>query len=302
MTENSLAAVFDLTLPARRAQSVDIPEDVTSTAAFTLIAGECIEQWRANEALVVQHRRMVNLHQMRVGIRRLRSAFSLFRPWWTHVPDADAAGHELRSLALVFGTARDLDVLVTGELGQALRPGQLSTLLAAREAAYDAAVVRLRSADWAAMKSRLDQILAGPLWSGLGEPDVETAAAVALERRYQRVNRRGARLRELSPHKRHEVRIEAKKLRYGCEFFESVYAARWPVVETLEGPVSAPKAFSVAVEDIQSVLGRLNDHAAAAAYLTTVGVSLAELDVPALLDEADLAYERFAAMTPFWRE
>jgi CHAD domain-containing protein len=175
-------------------------------------------------------------------------------------------------------------------------------LLAAREAAYDAAVVRLRSADWAAMKSRLDQILAGPLWSGLGEPDVETAAAVALERRYQRVNRRGARLRELSPHKRHEVRIEAKKLRYGCEFFESVYAARWPVVETLEGPVSAPKAFSVAVEDIQSVLGRLNDHAAAAAYLTTVGVSLAELDVPALLDEADLAYERFAAMTPFWRE
>jgi hypothetical protein len=29
---------------------------------------------------------------------------------------------------------------------------------------------------------------------------------------------------------------------------------------------------------------------------------LAELDVPALLDEADLAYERFAAMTPFWRE
>ena len=58
----------------------------------------------------------------------------------------------------------------------------------------------------------------------------------------------------------------------------------------------------MAVEDIQSVLGRLNDHAAAAAYLTTVGVSLAELDVPALLDEADLAYERFAAMTPFWRE
>ena len=121
------------------------------------------------------------------------------------------------------------------------------------------------------------------------------------DRHDRRVLRRGARLRELSPEKRHEVRIEAKKLRYGCEFFESVYAARWPMVETLEGAISTPKAFSMAVEDIQSVLGRLNDHAAAAAYLKTVGVGVAELDVPALLDEADVVFERWAALSPFWR-
>ena len=310
MTESSLAptvsdlalpARFDLTLPARRAQGVQISADASSTQAFRLIAGECIDQWRVNAGLVIEHRRMVNLHQMRVGIRRLRSAFSLFRPWWTHVPDADAAGHELRSLALVFGTARDLDVLVTGELGEALRPGQRSTLFAAREAAYDAAVARLTSEQWAALSGRLDELIAGPLWSGAGEPDVAKAAAAALERRYRRVLRRGARLRELSPEKRHEVRIEAKKLRYGCEFFESVYAARWPMVETLEGAISTPKAFSMAVEDIQSVLGRLNDHAAAAAYLKTVGVGVAELDVPALLDVADLVFERWAALSPFWR-
>lgn len=295
------APVFDLSAPSRKALPVEISPEASAATAFRAVTAECIAHWRANEALVLEHRRMVNLHQMRVGIRRLRSSFSLFRPLWAQVPGADDAGHELRSLALTFGAARDLDVLITGELADLLTPGQIALLLTSREAAYDAVVDRLHSPQWAAVCDRLDALLSGPLWTTRADPDIRTTAGDALSRRDKRVRKGGARLRSLSDEARHRVRIEAKKLRYGCEFFDTVYAGGLPLVDSFRGPVSTPRAYAAAVEEIQGVLGRLNDHAAATAYLQTVGVSLPDLDVPALLDEADVAFAAYAALPRFWR-
>ena len=46
---------------------------------------------------------MPHLHQTRVGIRRLRSSFSLFRPLLDQVPGAFDVAHRLRTLALPLG-------------------------------------------------------------------------------------------------------------------------------------------------------------------------------------------------------
>src|SRR3546814_11720663 len=73
------------------------------------------------------------LHQGRVALRRLRSAFSIFKPVIggdAHTPLRD----ELRWLASELANARNLDVLL-----ERAKPGALRDRIAAsREAAYDA--------------------------------------------------------------------------------------------------------------------------------------------------------------------
>ncbi len=297
---NRLAAELSLERSCRKAAPVLLDPAASASEAFRAVTLECGTHWRSNAALVIEERAMVQLHQMRVGIRRLRSAFSLFRPLWASIPGADALAHELRTTAMAFGPCRDLDVLLTGGLVDGLERGQLEVLIAARIAAYDHTFAVLRSTHWLELSDSLERVLTGPLWSAAEDRPALALADAALSKRFHRIVRRGRRLRRLSGAERHEVRIEAKKLRYGCEFFESLYAGELPVMDTPQGPVSAPKAFSLGVEELQGVLGVLNDHETATAYLATVGAHLEPLAEGPLIDEAERVHARVAAAIPFW--
>ena len=154
----------------RKAARVVIEPDASPAAAFVVIASECVDHWRTNEALLLVSRAAPHLHQTRVGIRRLRSAFSLFRPVLHDVPGAVAVAHRLRALALPFGPARDLDVLLSGPLVETLGESQRARLLEDREGAYDAVLAVLRSPEWADTGHDLDALLAGaPTWPEAGE-------------------------------------------------------------------------------------------------------------------------------------
>lgn len=295
-----LAAELSAERTCRKAAAVVLEPSASASEAFRAVTLECDTHWRTNGALVVQERAMVQLHQMRVGIRRLRSAFSLFRPLWAGVPGADAIAHELRTAAMAFGPCRDLDVLLTGELTTRLERGQLEVLVAARIAAYDHTVDVLQGQHWRELVDSLERILSGPLWPPSEDLPALALADAALSKRFHRIVRRGRRLRRLSGAERHEVRIEAKKLRYGCEFFDSLYAGELPVIDTPQGPVSTPKAFAQSVEELQSVLGVLNDHETATTYLATVGAHLEPLAEGPLIDEAERVHARLAAAIPFW--
>lgn len=295
-----LAAELSAERSCRKAGPVLIEPSATSSEAFRAVTLECSSHWRTNAALVAEERAMVQLHQMRVGIRRLRSAFSLFRPLWANVPEADALAHEVRTAAMAFGPCRDLDVLLTGDLTSGLERRQLEVLVAARVAAYDHAVSVLQSPHWVGLVDALERVLTGPLWPASADLPALALADAALSKRFHRIVRRGRRLRRLSGAERHEVRIEAKKLRYGCEFFEALYAGERPVVDTPQGPLSAPKAFALGVEELQGVLGVLNDHETATAYLATVGAHLEPLAEGPLINEAERVHARLAAAIPFW--
>jgi CHAD domain-containing protein len=96
---------------------------------------------------------------------------------------------------------------------------------------------------------------AGPAAAGEGErppgfdAPVGAFAAFVLERRDRRVRKRGRDVPEAPPEERHRVRIAAKKLRYAAEFFKALY------------PAKRVARYVEALEDLQDILGALNDAA-----------------------------------------
>ena len=91
----------------------------TAAHAFRVIANGALEQAASNAALLRSGQGAEALHQTRVGLRRLRSALSLFRPM---LADSrfDGVNAELRWLA----KALDDALIAYGQNGERLRPEQ----------------------------------------------------------------------------------------------------------------------------------------------------------------------------------
>ena len=205
---------------ARKSRPVTLDPTSTASTAFVVVATECTDHWRTNEALLLESRAMPHLHQTRVGIRRLRSSFSLFRPLLDAVPGAFDVAHRLRTLALPLGPARDLDVLLTGPLVDGLDTEQVAHLAGAREAAYDRVAAILRSSEWADAGHALDALLAGAPWPGVDDPPVRELAgrcageALAPGRRPRRpAGRHGAVRAAPGAHRGQEAALRLRVLR-----------------------------------------------------------------------------------------
>lgn len=101
----------------RGAASVKLREDMTAPQALGRIAAECLDQIARNAAVlaevdtegVYRAGNSEHVHQLRVGVRRLRSAWKLFEGWVAPVPDAMLQG--VRTHFAAFGANRDQDVL-----------------------------------------------------------------------------------------------------------------------------------------------------------------------------------------------
>ena len=93
-----------------KAKPLTIPQGTTSAAAFRLIGRSCLHQLVANEPLMCAGNPEA-LHQMRIGLRRLRAAVSVFSEI---VADDDIAAikRELNWVGTLLGKARDIDVLI----------------------------------------------------------------------------------------------------------------------------------------------------------------------------------------------
>ena len=91
--------------------------DVSVADAFRTIVDPCLKQFSLNEEILVTAIDSEAVHQARVAIRRLRTAFSMFK----HVvvgEDADAARRELKWLSKLLGEARDLEVFLDNRMKQ----------------------------------------------------------------------------------------------------------------------------------------------------------------------------------------
>jgi CHAD domain-containing protein len=193
------------------------------------------------------------VHQTRVALRRLRSLLRIFRPV-VDGPQWRAWDRALRDLARTLGAARDWDVFLAG-LG-------VATLTAldgdARLKRMLGAATRERAAAYAGVAEALD----GPLfrqaiWPGLAlaQAPAEAAedaplapfAAGVLRRRWRRLKRAGRVMKELDDAALHEMRLDAKRLRYAAEPF----AALWPG--------KAARKFNRKLANLQDALGLAND-------------------------------------------
>jgi triphosphatase len=318
------AAALDLIEPPPlRATGLDfdLPEDASAAAVLATIGRHCLAQFDANLLPVLRDRDAEGVHQMRVALRRLRSAIGVFSPMLDEGA-LDPLLDDLRWLGAPLGRKRDLDVFLTETLAPLRslpeapqRLAHLATILEDRrvsaQEALDAALTAPRLAAlrlglnrfFAAVESGDATVLADAALAAA--PAVEFAGEI-LRKRRKKVKALGSRHAELDVPELHDLRIRAKKLRYAAESFRPLFRHR-------KGQKKAPRRFIAALAHLQDCLGMLND-ADVGARLVRDLLPPPDQDPAAAaiaawfsgrqqlqLAQLGEAWDSYAALRPFWK-
>lgn len=248
-----------------KASTAALAADMTVSDAFKTIAWTTLNHLQANEHGMLERRDPEYLHQMRVALRRLRSAFSVFAALLPETTTEPLVA-EFRWLAGALSPARDWDVFVSETLPPIREAFAQHAALAqfarecarlrrganrrARRAVGSARYERLvlDFAAWLAAEKWVSEATETPLATP-GSSAREFGAAV-LERRYARVRKRGRKLRQLSAAELHRLRIAVKKLRYAMDFLVPLFAAK------------RARDMISHLARLQNILGAMNDAAA----------------------------------------
>jgi inorganic triphosphatase YgiF len=249
----------------QRAEQPVLREDQTCGEALAAIVQSAAEQIVANRRAVLETEDPAAAHQLRIGLRRLRSALRAFRPLCEDTPAVTELEEHARALSRTVGELRDADVLieqiyapVAGLLESDPGVPELrQALLAHRARARERVRAALTGQPWSVLQLYL------ALWprtieggEGLSEP-VGKFARATLKRRWKKVADCGERLDELTTEERHKMRKALKTLRYTAEFFTSLYP----------GPRAG--RFVQQIRSLQEVFGYLTD-VVAAEHLTAI--------------------------------
>lgn len=243
-----------------KASKVQLNPSMTIEQAFETIVANCMEQIQGNEHGVMYGTDPENVHQMRVGLRRLRSALGLFEDVIECPTDIE---NDLRWIASQLGAARDWEVLASSTLDhvqstvpqdvsiEVLRKDALERARQNRERAAEAVNsprhtrLQLRFAEWLASKQWRDELLTSR--ATLDDLPLKKFANRVLKRGENRLLKRGQYLQGDDMELRHRTRIAGKKARYAMEFFGSLYPSR------------RVKDYVSRLSDLQEELGWLND-------------------------------------------
>jgi triphosphatase len=312
--ERGYELATNVTPGAEKATRIDLDGSLTCQQAFRAIAQNCLRQIILNERGMCACDAQ-SLHQMRIGLRRLRSAIVAFEKITTD-KEQERINRELKWITNELGPARDLDVFETDILqpmsvthGEDARFAETRrAFIAARAKAYRLAAASMRSNRFrTVLLDVAEWIEAGP-WTRdkslrkRREETIAEHAAKLLSRGRKRIRDDGADLRALDVKKRHKLRIRAKNLRYAVEFFARVFPG--------EKNAARREAALAALKDLQDQLGALNDLAQREA-LAANGHDLGDhayglltpkaADVDQLLDRAQKAHADFAKVKSFWK-
>src|SRR6516165_2552589 len=294
--------------------------------AFQIIARACFHHLVANQSLMLGGDAEA-LHQMRVALRRLRAAISLFSDMLTD-PQTEALKSEFKWITDELGPAREFEILlkhVARPVADSERDGR-GTALASRELRRkrEDALARARTAV-ESLRFR-DLALDTAAWIETGDwtrnPDdaagmlrrrpFAAVAAEQLRRHWKKILKSGKHLDRLDPQHRHKLRIHAKKLRYAAEFFAPAFPRK--------RAFRRRKDFVASLQQVQDALGELNDIAVNEKLLEQLGEDAGakrhggrirkafvgrlsgreEARIAPVLKEAERAYAAFAKAKPFW--
>lgn len=254
-----------------RAKRVDLSRARTPHDAFVAVSGSIARQWFGNESGVRARTDPEFVHQTRVALRRFKSLMKTFRRWGDETWERSIAP-DLDWLGALLGQARDLDVFVDATLPMLvaadLDPSAWAPLQARAAARRDEAREQLRRAlrthryaalslawlKWLAMQ----RLSAGPL--AMTDKSLASYAAKRVCKHHARLCAKPG-LTALSPAERHRRRIEAKRLRYTLEFFESLASRK------------TRRNMSKQLGRIQSVLGDGSDATAALRFLEALAAA-----------------------------
>jgi triphosphatase len=307
-----------------KAAAIDLPHTAGTREAFKIIGLACLDQIVGNKPAVVKGD-AEGVHQMRVGLRRLRAAISLFRDL-LRGPQTTAAKVELKWLAAELGPARELGVLVDRIAALTRRlPAHSDGMPSLREELVDKREAALTRAQNAVQSQRFRGLtLDIAAWLETGEwmaprddlvrerggLPIAVSAADQLSRRWRKVRKNGKALGRLDPRRRHKLRIQTKKLRYAVEFFGGMF--------TSKQAVKRRERFLEALERLQDGLGDLNDIAVHEERIAAIGTRRRQSSakrafaagvltgreharVETVMKAAMQAYTDLAETKPFWR-
>ncbi len=246
-----------------KAKPVALDDGDTVEQALQAILGNCLRHIQDNEAGVVHSDDDESVHQMRVGVRRLRSALKLFEPC---VAFPEPLMAEIEWLGAALGAARDWDVLANGTLQRATPALIAGKRVMALQALTSEAVHHQRQQAIAAITApRYTHLLlafgawlsdsAGRAGPAMEQPALKFARA-ALRSRHHKLLKRGAKVGDGDARALHRTRIAGKQARYALEFFQPLFRRR------------LVRPYLDALSAMQDELGRHNDLVVADRLLT----------------------------------
>lgn len=255
---------------AQKAPGSLLPAGINVSDAFRLTLVQCRWHVAANAAVFVDSREPEAIHQLRVGLRRLRVALTSFGGEF-RTPQFEAVRLRAKDLAQQLAPARDLDVFVSELLEPVANAnGSQEAFAVLRRRAEEARKRAFGDAITVISGPRLRMFMrdVGDVTDGRGWPfppyhgsalagvhaynvPARTVAERILSHRYKQACKRARHLDKLSADERHSLRIELKKLRYAAEFFVPFFDA------------DQARKFLSRLARMQDVLGAVNDVAVA---------------------------------------
>lgn len=288
--KGSAALVVPKKRKAVKAERILLRPGFTVAQGLQAIGSSCLHHFRDNLGLILEAKDIEALHQARVAMRRLRSAFALFAPV-IRDEETRRLKEEIRWLVAEFGDARNLDVYLERDLSEEQRRFASER----RSDAYDRVCAALGSTRGRQLLVDVRNWLERGGWREHPEAQkrLKPFLSPRIDRFWKKVSRSSSVLR-MNDHRRHRLRIGVKKLRYALEFADGLHP----------GKERRKERFGRTVKDIQQSLGYLHDEVTAASLMTLN--SWLSTDPKSrrqerrLANDADQAIARLRRIGPYW--
>jgi triphosphatase len=253
--------ITDQQTAAVSAAKTTLSRKETLSTAFQAIGRSVLHHIAANEPAVLAGL-PDGVHQMRVGVRRLRAAIWVFSDL-LRSKQTESIKQDLKWLAGKLGPVRDLDVFLATRVKklEAADPpiaglGDLVSELEYRRAvAAEAAKVAIASARYRLLILNTLEWIEDGAWlklrPALRNQRIKPFAGDLFALRIAKAKKRAKEISKLSVHDRHKLRIAMKKLRYSIYFFESLFDGH--------ADNKALSKYKDCLADLQDSLGALND-------------------------------------------
>ena len=255
-----------------KAGPITLTLSMSARNAFTAVALHCLAQMQGNEAAAILGHDPEGVHQLRIGLRRLRALVAAYGDTIT-VECQKFLARELSWLQQELNAVRDWDVFVVSTLIPLKRnvpeiEGSLQGAQDLRRLAQQQAKDALQSPRYAAL------LLRCYIWLSTGRWAEETAklerpigkfAARVLHRRDQRLRTFGGKRANLSDVDLHRLRILVKKQRYLADFFGGLYRRK------------TTADYKLGLSKLQDALGNRNDSVVTRRLLSELETSLKQI-------------------------
>jgi len=241
-----------------------VDRGMTPVEAFRAVCAACVQHIEANRHGALAAADPEYLHQLRVALRRMRTALEVFAD---AVPEeiASSLRGELRWLARALGRARAWDVFIATTLKPALSQRPRHPGLRALRAASETLGAEARGAAHRVLESRryygvmralralsyADGDEAGASTGTVRELPMRVRAASVIAALYAKARERGRKLMRLDDAGLERLRNSIRRLRYGLLFLTPIL------------PRARAASLAATVEMLQETLGDLNDCAVA---------------------------------------